>query len=202
VNIFTALVGLALILFGASLALHFSITKNLTTVLQPGWVGGVLLLLIQILYIPNLALHALSYFLGFGFAIGAETHLSPTVFTIQQLPAIPILGGLPTGKHPLYLIGLVLFIALSLLISFSVLRRQLDRNERIREFAQLILAGSLLLALISFISSGTLLTSALHPVGVRWWPIPAAFATAQFIFVVIVLVIPAGIQSLRNRAAK
>ena len=199
-HIFTLLAGLALILFGASLALHFSIAKNLTTVLQPGWIGGVLLLAIQILYLPNLAIHALSYFLGFGFALGAHTHISPTIFTIKEIPAIPILGGLPTGKHPLYLLGLILVFALSLFISLSVIRRHSDFNNRIREFAQLILGGSLLLALASVLASGTLLTAALHPVGVRWWPLSAAFAASQSLFVLIALVIPAGIRKLQSRS--
>ncbi|CAB4532228.1 unannotated protein [freshwater metagenome] len=198
-HILTVVAGIAMLLFGVSLALHFTIAKNLTTVLQPGWVGGVLLLLIQILYLPNLAIHALSYFLGFGFALGAATHISPTVFTIQQIPAIPILGGLPTGKHPLYLIGLTLFIVLALLVALSVIRRHSDLKNRIREFSQLILGGSIALALISYLSSGTLLTSALHPVGVRWWPIPAVFAASQLIFVVLVLLIPAAISKFRDR---
>ena len=199
-HLFTLVVGLALLLFGASLALHFAIARNLTSVLQPGWVGGVLLLAIQILYIPNFAIHALSYFLGFGFTLGAGTHISPTHFTIKEIPAIPILGGLPTSEHPFYLIGLALFITLTLLISISVIRRNLDFQSRIREYAQLILGGSVLLALLSFLSSGTLLTSALHPVGVRWWPISAAFAASQSLFVLVVLLIPTAISKFRKRA--
>jgi hypothetical protein len=199
--LFTLLAGLALLLFGASLVLHFAIVKNLTTVLQPGWVGGVLLLLIQILYLPNLALHALSYFVGFGFSIGANTHISPTVFSIKQIPAIPILGGLPTSKHPLFLLGVILFFAISLLISISIMRRHSNLNSRIREFLQLTLAASAVLALLSYLSSGTLLTSALHTVGVRWWPIAAAFAFSQILFLVVVLLIPAGIHRFRNRAS-
>lgn len=198
-HLFSGLLGLALIVYGISLASHFHIVKSLTIVLQPGWVGGVLLLLGQILYLPNLALYSLSYLIGFGFSVGAGTQISPTAFTINQIPAIPLLGGLPTGKHPLYLLALLLFTLASIAISVAVLHRQQELRERIREFMVLILAGSALLAVLSFISSGTLLTKALAPVGITIWQLPAAFAGAQITFLFLVLLVPTGISHLRNR---
>lgn len=199
-HLFTGVLGLALIFYGISLAAHFTIVKELTTVLQPGWVGGVLLLFGQILYLPNLALYSMSYLLGFGFSLGAGTHISPTAFTIHQIPAIPLLGGLPTGKHPLYLLALLVFILATLAISVAVINRNQGLHERIREFIFLILVGSVALAALSYISSGTLLTKALSPVGIRNWQLPAAFAGAQFTFLLVVLLIPAGITRFRTRA--
>ena len=198
-NLFIALAGLSLIIYGISLAIHFAIVRDLTTVLQPGWVGGALLLVGQLLYLPNLAIYALSYLMGFGFSLGAGTHISPTAFTIHQIPAIPLLGGLPTGKHPYYLLVVAIFVIAAAATSLAILRRNVDARERIREFLTLILAGSIVLALISYISSGTLLTKALHPFGVGIWQLPAALAGTQVFFLLVLVVIPMGISRFRAR---
>ena len=52
-RIIALLLGASSIIFGLCLLLNISMVKNLTTVLQPGIFGGLLLLLLNILYIPN-----------------------------------------------------------------------------------------------------------------------------------------------------
>jgi len=65
------LLGISSIILGISIFTHLSTVKNLTTVLEPGILGGLLLLLLNILYIPNAVVATLGYFSGAGFAVGS-----------------------------------------------------------------------------------------------------------------------------------
>ncbi|WP_432509130.1 cell division protein PerM [Kineococcus auxinigenes] len=63
--------------------------------LQPGWLGGLLLLLAQALLLPTLAVWAVAWTAGPGFAVGTATSVAPGGTTLATLPALPVLGGLP-----------------------------------------------------------------------------------------------------------
>jgi hypothetical protein len=67
--------------------------------LDPGVVGGGLLLLAQIAYLPNAVLWAVAYMLGPGFAVGAGTVVAPTGSAVGLVPAFPLLAALPSGAH-------------------------------------------------------------------------------------------------------
>ncbi len=83
------------LIFLVSLAFHFSEAKNLYDVLRPGVVGGVLLSVIALVYLPNAALWAASYAVGPGFAVGAGTSVSPSGIFIGVIPSFPPLAALP-----------------------------------------------------------------------------------------------------------
>jgi hypothetical protein len=95
----TVLTGTGAILAGASLATHLSGFRAADVALAPGFVGGVLLLLIQIAYIPNAIVWSICYTLGPGFAFGAHTVVAPTGSALGSLPLLPMLAALPTGAH-------------------------------------------------------------------------------------------------------
>ncbi|NAZ87892.1 cell division protein PerM, partial [Kineococcus indalonis] len=63
--------------------------------LQPGWLGGALLVLAQALLLPTLAVWALAWLAGPGFAVGTATSVAPGGTTLATLPAVPVLGALP-----------------------------------------------------------------------------------------------------------
>ena len=95
----TVLTGTGAILAGASLATHLSGFRAADVALAPGFVGGVLLLLIQIAYLPNAIVWSICYTLGPGFAFGTHTVVAPTGSALGSLPLLPMLAGLPTGAH-------------------------------------------------------------------------------------------------------
>ena len=198
--LFLTLSGLALIAFGASLALHFAVVKSLTIVLQPGWIGGVLLLALQILYIPNIAIAGLSYFFGGGFTVGAGTLISPTHFQIQGMPAIPLLGGLPTAKHPLYLIALIALLISVITITISIVRTSQTLRDRFRQYLLIAIMGGVVLLGLGFLSSGGLLTRELNPVGARWWFLSSVFLVSHFALLISLVLIPAGIKKFLSRS--
>lgn len=91
--------GLALFLVG--LGVNFGEAVAVTQQLRPGVVGGVLLILLQLLYLPNAVIFGTSYAAGPGFAVGAETIVAPTGISLGALPALPMLAALPeSGPAP------------------------------------------------------------------------------------------------------
>ncbi|MEV6031808.1 DUF6350 family protein [Nonomuraea sp. NPDC052116] len=98
--------GLALVL--VAIVLNFGQVKELSDVLSPGLVGGVLLLLLQLLYLLNAVVWASSYIAGPGFAIGAETLVAPTGVQLATVPSLPLLGALPeSGPVPGWMMAVV-----------------------------------------------------------------------------------------------
>jgi hypothetical protein len=85
------------LLAGGSLAAHLGEYRALDASLAPGLVGGTLLVLAQLAYLPNAVGWAICYSLGPGFAFGASTVVAPTGAALGPLPLFPMLAALPTG---------------------------------------------------------------------------------------------------------
>jgi hypothetical protein len=84
---------------GISLVVHLHEAATLERSLAPGVVGTVLLLLLQVAYLPNAIVWAIAFTLGPGFAFGSATVVAPTGSALGQLPALPLLAALPPGVH-------------------------------------------------------------------------------------------------------
>ena len=169
-RIIALLLGLSSIVFGILLLVNISMVKNLTTVLQPGIFGGFLLLLLNILYIPNAIVSTLAYFSGVGFAVGSGTLVSPTSFRLDKIPAMPLLGALPENKSLISLIGvLVILAAGALLVTWTI---SLDQKVLV----QSLIVAVLLAAFVGYSGSGALITDAMSAVGVSTWKFTLAIA--------------------------
>lgn len=96
-----ALVAVAALLAGGgllaatALCLHAGRFSALTSSLGPGVVGGILLLLLGLLFVPNAVVWATAYLSGPGFAVGTGTAVSMFGVTLGPVPAFPLLSGLP-----------------------------------------------------------------------------------------------------------
>jgi hypothetical protein len=88
------------VMAGGSLAAHFSEFRALDAALAAGLVGGALLLLAQLAYLPNAIAWAICYSLGPGFAFGTGTVVAPTGLALGPLPEFPMLSALPAGAVP------------------------------------------------------------------------------------------------------
>jgi Family of unknown function (DUF6350) len=89
----------AALLAAAALAANLHESAVLQTGLGAGPVGTVLLLLLQIGYVPNAVIWAMAFAVGPGFAFGAGTVVAPTGSALGRLPAVPLLAALPPGVH-------------------------------------------------------------------------------------------------------
>jgi hypothetical protein len=142
---------------------NFSQVKNITISLQPGIFGGALLLFLNILYLPNAAVALASYFSGTGFAIGANTIVSPLSYHLGQIPALPLLGITPTAKAPLALLGILFFIGIGVLLALWSI------PSGIQTFIQSFIFTIVAILLIAYLASGSLITTEMGAVGVSIW---------------------------------
>jgi hypothetical protein len=99
VGTLTVLTGAGAILAGASLAARMGDFRSVDVALAPGLVGGGLLLLAQLAFIPNAIVWSVCYTLGPGFAFGTGTVIAPTGSALGPLPMLPMLAALPSGAH-------------------------------------------------------------------------------------------------------
>jgi hypothetical protein len=98
-GVLASLVAVGALAAGTALAVHLSAADHLQAALDPGVIGTVLLLLLQLGYLPNAIAWAIAFTLGPGFAFGSATVVAPTGSALTQLPAFPMLAALPPGLH-------------------------------------------------------------------------------------------------------
>ncbi|MGW4421556.1 cell division protein PerM [Streptosporangium sp. NPDC004631] len=97
----------AVMVVGALVA-NFDQVRALSDILAPGFVGGLLLLLIQGLYLLNAVVWGMAYIAGPGFAVGTGTLVAPTGVQLGPVPSLPILGALPeAGPTPAWVMAVV-----------------------------------------------------------------------------------------------
>jgi len=183
-RIIALLLGISSIIFGLCLLLNISMVKNLTTVLQPGIFGGLLLLILNILYIPNAIVATLSYFSGVGFAVGSGTLISPLSFRLNKIPAMPLLGALPEGRSSIALIGIAFVIcAGAILTSWTV-------ALNLKVLQQSLIVAVFIAAFVGYSGSGALITDALSAVGVSAWKFTLAIGAELVVGAALALYLP------------
>lgn len=155
--------GVSLVAATLLLLTNFTQVKTITISLQPGFFGGLLLLFLNVLYLPNAAVAIASYFSGTGLAVGTGTIVSPWWYQLGQIPALPLLGILPTSRHPLALLGVLFFIGLGVLLARWALAHGLQT------LIQSYLLTLALATLLAYLGSGALLTTEMGAMGVSIW---------------------------------
>ncbi|MCP2335495.1 cell division protein PerM [Actinomadura rupiterrae] len=91
----SVLLGGGAVLVGASLAMHTGEAARQYDLLAPGIVGGVLLVLVQVAFLPNAVIWGMAYAIGPGFAVGAGTSVSANGVILDVVPVFPPLAALP-----------------------------------------------------------------------------------------------------------
>ena len=97
---FVALTTGGALMVAGSLVMHWPRLTALTDGLAPGVIGLVLLLVVNLAYVPNAAVFAGAFALGPGFAVGTGTVVAPTGVGLGPVPAFPLLAALPVGEAP------------------------------------------------------------------------------------------------------
>ena len=162
-RIWALAIGVSLIAVMALIFINFSQVKDITTTLQPGIFGGLLLLILNVLYLPNAAVALASYFSGTGLAVGAGTLVSPLWYHLGQIPALPLLGILPTGKKPFALVAIIGFIGLGVLLARWSLAYGIQ--VLIQSYIFTVVGA----VLLGYLASGSLITSEMGAMGVSMW---------------------------------
>lgn len=108
------LLGVALVLFVVMLLAHADRAGQLWSALQPGFGGGVALVVLCLAVLPNLVLWGASALIGPGFELGTNTSVDLTGAHVGDLPGLPLLAALPEpGSLPgwVFLLSLLPILA-------------------------------------------------------------------------------------------
>jgi uncharacterized protein DUF6350 len=165
---------------------------ELVGALQPGFVGGVILLLGCVLLLPNGALWTVAYAAGPGFTVGAGTGVSPFGVTLGPVPSFPLLAALPGDGVPAPAVRAVLLLPVlaGVLAGWVVGRRlpaapgpgrlpALPTGRVARPATYGLLAGglvALVTAVLAVLAGGALGQGYLAAVGPSGWQVAAALA--------------------------
>ena len=208
-----ALVAAGLAVLLVTLVWHAGKFAELVGALQPGFVGGVILLLGCVLLLPNGALWAVAYAAGPGFTVGAGTGVSPFGATLGPVPAFPLLAALPgDGTPPPAVRAALLLPVLAGVLAGWVVGRRLPaatgagrlpalltgRVARLATYG--LLAGglvALVTAVLAVLAGGALGPGYLAAVGPSGWQVAAALAVE----VGVPAAVTAALVPRRGRAA-
>jgi uncharacterized protein DUF6350 len=187
-----ALVAAGLALLLVALLWRAGRFAELVGALQPGFVGGVILLLGCLLLLPNGALWTVAYAAGPGFTVGAGTGVSPFGVTLGPVPSFPLLAALPGDGVPAPVVRAVLLLPVlaGVLAGWVVGRRlpaasapgrlpALPTGRVARPATYGLLAGglvALVTAVLAVLAGGALGPGYLAAVGPSGWQVAAALA--------------------------
>ena len=157
------IIGVSMLAVGILIFTNFAQVKDLHTSLQAGIFGGALLLLLNVLYLPNAAIALASYVAGSGFAVGAGTLISPWWYQNGQIPVLPLLGILPTQRHPLFIAAAIFFVAIGALLAYWTI------DGGVQLLLQTAIFFTVMVILVAYLSSGSLMTDEMGAFGVSIW---------------------------------
>ena len=183
-RIIALLLSVSAVFLSISLFAHLSTIKDLITVLRPGIFGGLLLLLINIVYLPNAAVAVMAYLSGTGFGVGANTLISPLKHTVTQIPALPILGALPTSENSFFLFSIFFFVmAGAVLASWTIALS----TKILWQSYFVSIAGVFLL---TYFASGSLITHEMSTFGPSLWKFPLSVAIEMGLGIALAIFLP------------
>ena len=143
---------------------------------QSGVLGGAMLTVAQLALLPNLVIWSASFLVGPGFSIGTGSAVSPLGTLLGPIPAIPVLGALPTGDWTYAFVG-ILVPVLAGFLSALVLRPRLVRAGLdgrwwlIGAGLGMGLVGGIILGALAWASAGSAGPGRLADVGPSWLPV-------------------------------
>jgi hypothetical protein len=165
------------LLSGLSFVRHFGRASSLTAATDPGLVGGIALLALGLMCVPNAALWGSSWLAGPGFAVGVGTAVGPFGTTLGAVPALPVFAALPNGPVPVWLGVALLAVPVGAgVLGGTVVGRRLSCRPGRAALEGLALgpcAGAAM-ATAAWLSAGSLGGGRLTQVGPTWWHVGLA----------------------------
>ena len=176
------LIAVSSVLLVFALVLGFSTAMDMQRALDAGPVGGLVLLLIGIGYLPMMLTWTIAYSAGSAVTIGAGSVISPFVpnSVPTDLPPFPLLAALPSSASFAQWFLPLLIVGAGVLVGVWISRRIVLpalRRAGVAAAASGIAAGAILLAAV--MSNGSVGVERLRGLG------PAPLLTAVLVFVLL-----------------
>lgn len=124
-----ALLTVSAIAVAIVLVASFSRVISLYEALQPGIFGIIALSVAQLALLPTLIVWAATFLVGPGFALGSGAIVSPLGTELQTVPALPILGIIPSNPPAIGIIVVAIPLLLAVVAGLSVRSRLIRDTE-------------------------------------------------------------------------
>lgn len=169
--------GIVTVLVGATTALAVALYQGreritlLSESLGADPVGGLVLVLGQLAYLPDFILWAASWVVGAGFTVGDGSVISPTVTHVGLLPAVPVFGAVPPAAtgHWAMLSWLVVGVVAGAVAAWTAVaprrRSRFDETALVGGLAGVV--AGVALTVVAVLSRGNLGVARLVGVGPR-----------------------------------
>jgi hypothetical protein len=172
-----------------------------------GVVGGIALTVGQLAFIPDFVAWATAWLVGPGFAIGTGSAVSPIGTALGPVPAIPVLGALPTSGHTFGLVWVLVpvvagFVAGGLLRPRLVRALGADDSALNRAFGGVAtgLVAGIVVGGLAWLSSGSVGPGRLAEVGPHALVVGAFAALEVGVPAIIALAIGSDLVRLPERS--
>lgn len=109
-------------LLAVDLFIHWDLIIAVYEGLDAGAMGGAVLTIAQLGFLPNLAVFALAWTSGSGFALGVGSQAGPLGTAVGPLPSIPVFAALPAGSLEYGFVALVVPVLAGALAGWWFLR--------------------------------------------------------------------------------
>ena len=159
-----AFVGLGALLLALGILGGWSQVVATYQELHAGAVGDAAVTLLQLGFLPNLVIYAMSWSTGAGFAFGAGTSIGLTSSTVGSLPMLPLLGAVPNSLGDVGLLGLLVPVVAGAVAGWWFLR---EGEDHLDEWVALKVPFRPLSALLSSLALGVL-TGVLTSLAILW----------------------------------
>jgi hypothetical protein len=113
---------LSCVLLAVDLFIHWNLVIAVYEALDAGAVGGVAVTIAQLGFLPNLAVFALAWVSGSGFAMGVGSQVGPLGTATGPLPSIPVFAAIPSGSLDYGFVALVVPVLAGVLAGWWFLR--------------------------------------------------------------------------------
>ena len=165
-------------------------TGDVLAALGPDAFGGATLAVAQLALVPNLVLWALSWLTGTGFAVGAGTRFAPDEILGGPMPALPMLGALPTDAGGVLAWAPAVVVLAGLLAAWWLHRRLAEQTawQPLAAVGVTAAVAATVTGLLALVSGGPVGPGRMTVVGPS--AVLVALDTAALLVPALVLVLP------------
>ncbi|WP_457966192.1 DUF6350 family protein [Arthrobacter sp. D1-29] len=162
-----AALALSCVLLAADLFIHWNLVIAVYEALDAGAIGGAVLTIAQLGFLPNLAVFALAWVSGSGFAMGVGSQVGPLATAAGPLPSIPVFAAIPSGALDYGFVALVVPVLAGVLAGWWFLR---EGENHFDEWLAIKVHARWFTATVSTLVLGALigLASGLLAAGLAW----------------------------------
>ncbi|TAK71296.1 MAG: hypothetical protein EPO13_00215 [Actinomycetota bacterium] len=155
------------------IATHGGAVGDAARVLAPGAVGGVLVAVLQLAYLPVIAVWAMAFLLGPGFTVGIGTAVSVAGSQTGPVPGLPVLAAVPDQIPGWAPVLLLVPLAAGMIGGFVVVRRtgarQPDAPLVVTDLLAVGALSGVMVAGLTALGAGSVGAGRMVELGPSWW---------------------------------